>query len=815
MSNSKIKIMRKITLFICCLFAAFHLQSQDLSKIDLSKLTPEQVAMYKQYMATKGGAAAPTTTPVDVNVDRTNIQTTVPANSGSPIYGAYIFNTQNLTFEPKLDIATPTNYIIGVNDEIVIDISGLYEANYKLKVSPEGNIRIPNIGPVRVSGKSIEEATSKIRNEIAKVYQGVSSGETKVNITLGSIRSIRVTIVGDATRPGTYTLPSLASAFNAVYACGGPTEAGSMRQIRVIRNGKTITSIDVYKFLQDGTIENNVILHDDDVIKFEPVKNRVTLTGSLKHTGKFETLDGETLNDLIKYAGGFKEDAYTELATVVRIADNQKKVMDVPSNQFKNFKILPGDEYTFSGILNKFSNRVDITGSVNRPGIYELKDGLTVSQLVQKANGLKEDAFLNRAFITRLRENQIPEVMSFNLGEILNGKNTDIILQKDDRIEIKSLFEYRQNFNVSIVGEVQAPGTFPWVENLTLLDLISQAKGFTIAAATDSIELIRTIKDKDILLQSNQKTIVKKFRIDKNLLSENSEGSIVLENGDQVVVRRIPGYEGIRMVKVEGEVLRPGSYNIISKGDYISDLVKRSGGLTKYAYAEGAFLIRNQKFDESQQKLNNFMTENASTQLKKSSSSSIDANLMQQVGLINLKDITAIDSLQMKLTGTTVLQEIGNTEGLVGINLKKIMQNPKGRFDLKLEEGDIIYIPRELQTIRIIGEVYFPTYVKFQHGLCVKDYLSNAGGASSKANKYKIFVLYPNGTSKSTKNFLGLRIYPRILPGTQIIVPQKQIQITQKMTPGETITVLTSTVSMAALVYSIVSNTINNNTTTP
>ena len=245
MSNSKIKIMRKITLFICCLFAVLNLQSQDLSKIDLSKLTPEQVAMYKQYMATKGGAAAPTTTPVDVNVDRTNIQTTAPVNSGSPIYGAYIFNTQNLTFEPKLDIATPTNYIIGVNDEIVIDISGLYEANYKLKVSPEGNIRIPNIGPVRVSGKSIEEATSKIRNEIAKVYQGVSSGETKVNITLGSIRSIRVTIVGDATRPGTYTLPSLATAFNAVYACGGPTEAGSMRQIRDIRNNKTIPIIDV------------------------------------------------------------------------------------------------------------------------------------------------------------------------------------------------------------------------------------------------------------------------------------------------------------------------------------------------------------------------------------------------------------------------------------------------------------------------------------------------------------------------------------------------------------------------------------------
>lgn len=809
--------MTRFKLIIATLFVFFSISAQDLSKIDLSKLTPEQMEMYKKYMASKGGATA-TTNQLSNDAGQfetrkvvfsDSIQQTLPKNNDTTFFGSYLFTTQNLTFEPKLNIPTPVNYVIGSADEILVDVSGLYEANYKLKVSPEGTIRIPNVGPVKVSGKTIEDAARNIKNEVSKVYQGVGSGETRINITLGNIRSIRVTIIGDVVRPGTYTLPSLATAFNALYACGGPTEKGTMRNVRVIRNGKQIAVIDVYKFLIDGISQNNVLLHDEDVIKIDPYKMRVSVRGAVKHSGRFEVAENESLSELIRYAGGFNDDAYTQMTTVVRFADNQKKVIDVTQTEYKNFKVKAGDDFYFSANTDKFKNRIEIVGSINRPGLYALETCATVRQLIEKAAGLKEDAFMNMAVITRKQANQVPENINFNLGDVLNGKSADIQLQRDDKIEIKSLFEYREGFNVSISGEVKSPGTFPLIENLTLMDLILKARGFKEGASTDSVEVIRIIKDKNLLLADNLKTIVRKFKIDKQLDMNNSDGKFVLENGDQVVVRRLSGFEQIRMVKIEGEVLRPGDYNITSKTEYISDLVKRAGGFTKFAYPTGAFLIRNQQFDNAQLKLNNFLSQTAKNQIQKTTSTDIDASLLQQVGLNSVKGVSAIDSLQQKLNGTEIIGEIEKTEGLVGINLNQIMRNPRGYNDLTLEEGDVVYIPRELQTVRVMGEVFFPTYVRYDKTSCLKKYLNSAGGVSKKALKSKIFVLYPNGTSKSTRSFLGIRFYPRVLPGTQILVPQKQIDISQKMTPGETISVMSSVTSVAALVYSIVSNTLN------
>lgn len=806
---SKIKILGFACLFSISLF------SQDLSKVDMSKLTPDQVEMYKKYMASKGGgAAAIPAAESKVPENRKAEAAASPAANSLSYFGSYLFSNQNLSFEPKLNIPTPSNYVLGTYDELIVDVSGLYEAYYKLKVSPEGTIRIPNVGPVKVAGKTVEDATKSIRSEVSKVYQGVSSGETKININLGDIRSIRVTIIGDAVRPGTYTLPSLATAFNALYACGGPSEAGSMRLVKVIRGGKQIATIDVYKFLTEGVVPNNVMLRDDDVIRIEPYKMRVVIRGSTKISGIFEGIEGEELSDIIRYAGGFKEDAFSKLATLVRIADNQKKVIDVADTDFKKFKIKSGDEYTFSTNPDKFKNRIEIVGSVNRPGVYALETAPTVRQLIDNAAGLKEDAFLKVAVITRKRENLVPEMINFNLGDLMNGKLPDIDLKRDDRVEIANLFEYRQGFNVSISGEVKAPGSYPLVENLTLMDLIVKAKGFTEAASADSIEVIRIIKDKNLLLNSGNKSIVRKFKIDKELDMSGSDGSFLLENGDQVVVRSIPGYENIRMVRLDGEVLRPGAYNIISKKEYISDIIKRAGGTTKYAYPAGAFLIRNQKFDNAQLKLNNFMIQNAKMQLEKSSNNKIDAQLLEQAGLKQTANIEAIDSLQQKLMGTDLLNNIENTEGIVGINLSNIMRNPHGKFDLKLEEGDIIYVPRELQTVRVMGAVYFPTYVRFDKSYKLRDYINGAGGVSTSAQRNKIFVLNPNGTSKSTRSFLGLRFYPKVSPGSQILVPQKQLDIRQKMTTGETISVMSSVTSMAAIVYSIVSTTLNNNKTT-
>jgi len=812
--------MTRFKLIFALLFVVFTMQAQDLSKVDLSKLTPEQIEMYKKYMASKGNATQMGTTDADYmmpenrKLEEAKLVGDTIKKTSINYFGSYLFANQQLSFEPKLNIPTPSNYILGAYDELIVDVSGLYEAYYKLKVSPEGSIRIPNVGPVKVSGRTIEEATRSIRSEVTKVYQGVSTGETKINVSLGNIRSIRVTIIGDAVRPGTYTLPSLATAFNALYACGGPSALGSMRQIRIIRGGKQIATIDVYKFLTDGVIPNNVLLHDEDVIRIEPLKIRVTVKGATKINGVFEGVEGETLSDILRYTGGFKDDAFSQIATLVRIADNQKKVIDVAETDYKKFKIKSGDEYTFSTNPNKYQNRILIAGSVNRPGIYALESGMTVRQLIIKAAGIKEDAFLNMAIVSRKRENLVPQMINFKLGDLLEGKVPDIALQRNDSVHIYSLFDYRQGFKVSISGEVKAPNSYPLVENLTLMDLILKAKGFTEAAATDSIEVIRIIKDKNLLLNSSIKSVVRKFKIDKELNISSSEGGFVLENGDQVVVRSIPGFENIRMVRLDGEVLRPGAYNITSKNEYISDIIKRSGGFTKYAYPEGAFLIRNQKFDDAQIKLNSFMMKNAKSQLEKSSNNKIDAQLLEKAGIKQAGSVEAMDSLQQKLMGADILSNIENSEGVVGINLKNIMSNPRGKYDLKLEEGDLIYVPRELQTVRVLGAVFFPTYVRYDNSYCLKDYINGAGGVSNTALRSKIFVLNPNGTSISTRSFLGFHFYPKVMPGSQIFVPQKQMDIRTKMTTGETILVMTSVTSMAAIIYSIVSSTLNNNKTT-
>jgi len=809
---------RNLIISLAFMFATFTLSSQDLSKVDVSKLTPEQVEMYKKYMSSRQGATqqAAVVNQTEERAVAASESTTSKTSGGTnnTFFGSYLFSSQNLSFEPKLNIATPSNYVLGVYDELNVDVSGLYEATYKLKVSPEGTIRIPNVGNVKVAGRTVEEATRSIRNEVSKIYQGVSSGETKVSVSLGNIRSIRVTVMGEAVRPGTYTLPSLATAFNALYACGGPSETGSMRDVRIIRNGKQIALIDLYQFLTSGTLPNNVLLHDEDVLKIEIAKQRITLNGAIKKSGIFEGIEGETFGDILQYAGGFKDDAFSKIATLVRIVDNQKKVIDIAENEYFQFKIKSGDIYTISSNPDKFENRISVTGSVNRPGIYAFEAGMTVGKLIERAAGLKEDAFLNMAQISRKRDNLVPEMINFNLGDLISGKSADIQLQRNDSIQIFSLFEYREGFKVTISGEVKSPGSYALVENLTLMDLILKARGFTEAAETDSIEVIRMIKDKNILLTKSLKSTVYKFKIDKNLNINNSDGKFVLENGDQVAVRSIPGFESIRMVQLDGEVIRPGAYNITSKKEYISDVIKRSGGLTKFAYPAGAFLIRNQKFDQAQLKLNNFMIQNAKTQLEKLSNNNIDVQLLEQMGIKQNGNFEAIDSIQQKLMGTDILSNIENTEGIVGINLNNIMKNPRGKYDLKLEEGDLIYVPRELQTVRILGAVYFPTYVRYDKTYCLKDYINGAGGVSNSAQRSKIFVLYPNGTSKSTRSFLGFKVYPTIMPGSQILVPQKQMDIRQKMTTGESISVLTSVTSMAAIVYSILSNTLNNNDTT-
>ncbi len=807
--------MNKLKLVLFSFFVVAGLMAQDLSK-----LTPEQLEMYKKYMAGKSSTAntvLPVTTPKD-NVavrkyEQNDSLKIVPDSIKGKteklsVFGSYLFNKQNLTFEPQLNIPTPPKYVLGTYDELVIDISGLYEANYRLKVSPEGIVRIPNVGPVKVGGITIENAARSIKNQVSKVYMGIPSGETRVNVTLGNIRSIRVTVVGEAVRPGTYTLPSLATAFNALYACGGPNEIGSMRDIKVIRAGKTIASLDVYQFLVDGLIANNTVLQDEDIIKIDPYKIQITLSGAVKHPAIFQGLNGETLQSLIRFAGGFADDANKSKITVFRLTENGKTVIDVPENNISSFALKSGDSCNVTKTYNKFDNRVDIEGSIYRPGAYAIEPGLTVKQLIAKADGIKEDAYLNMAYISRKKENQIPQIIGFNLGDVLAGKAEDILLQKDDSVVIQSLFDFREEQKVTILGAVKAPGTFPLVENITLKDLIFRAKGFTEMASTDSVELVRMIKDPQMLLTTNQKSTVQKFALDKDMNFVNGSGDILLENGDQVIVRSISGFEGVRLVKIEGEVINPGSYNIINKAERISDIIKRAGGFTNYAYPKGAFLIRSERISPTEQKLNKIMQENSRNQLEKQSNKTLDATMLRASGATTVQGYSAMDSIQKKLSGSSVVDKIFNPEGVVGLNLNEIMKNRGGKYDLKLEEGDIIYVPRELQTVRVLGEVLFPTIVRYDNSMDLGDYINNSGGFSLNANKSKVFVLYPNGAAKSTKSFLGIRCYPRIEPGARIVVPEKPVEIKNKLTPAETVAILTSISSSIALLYSILKSTI-------
>lgn len=806
-----------------------------LSAQNLNNLTPEQLELYKKY---KGAQTTSTnistaTTQETENPERTITDETIQPKKEKKdlqtleldsldmktldelraarerilakkmpvtpeVFGANLFKDQRLTFEPKLNIPTPSNYILGTNDELIIDISGLYEANYRLKVSPDGTVRIPAIGLVKVSGQTIEVASSNIRNRMSKIYSGVNSGETHINISLGNIRSIRITVVGEATHPGSYTLPSLATAFNALYACGGPGEMGSMRDIKVIRRGKILSNIDMYRFLVDGVAVDNITLQDEDVVKIEPYQKRITITGAVKHIAIFEALPGETLQDLIRFAGGFTENASKLIVTTFRLTDREKTVVDVKESQFATFELKSGDQFLVTTTYDKFDNRVYLTGSVMRQGAYALEPGMTIKQLIAKADGLDENAYLNMAVIYRKVEHSIPEVIGFNLGAILTDKAPDILLQKDDSVRISSLLSFRQTETVSILGAVKAPGSYRLLERLSIKELIFKAKGFTEMAFTDSVELIRIIKDPKILKGTNEKTIVLKFKLDKNLNFNDNDGNFLLQNGDQVIVRTIPGYEDIRMVKVDGEVLQPGSYNILNKTERISDLLKRAGGLTRYAYPVGAYLIRTEKTSGVEGILRQKMVDNAKRQLQAQSPNSIDAKLLKETGGVeNLND------MKEELSGSKSVEQLLKTEGIVGINLKEIMAQPGSNQDLYLEEGDILYVPRELQTVRVLGEVLFPTYVSYGKGQSLRYYISNAGGFSERAQKDKTFVLYANGSAKSTSNFLGFRTYPPIKPGSHIVVPEKPTILKDKISTAELASIMSSIATVAVLVISV------------
>lgn len=561
--------------------------------------TPADINRMRQRINQLQGSPSPSTAPVETNVVRQQPATPIPPTavpaSSIPVFGASLFANANLSFEPNLRIPTPRNYTIGPDDELIVDIYGNAQQTYRPKVSPEGSIRIENLGPIYVNGLTIEQAEQRIVGRLRILYRGLNLANSGIHaqLTLGSVRSIKVTLLGQVVRPGTYTLSSLATVFNALYAAGGPSpERGSFRDIRVYRGNRLVRTLDTYDFLLRADQKNNIRLLDQDIIFVDHYHTRIELAGEVKQPGLYEIWAGETLKNVLTFAGGFTERAYTASINLRRNTPTEQQLRAINAVDVSQFVPQAGDRYVIGSILDRLENKVSVSGAVFRPGEYALSKGLTIRQLVQKAEGLREDAFLNRAILRRLRENLDPELISVDLGKLLRGEVADMALRREDQLTITTLSELREKRTVSIQGAVNKSGTFDFADSMTVANLIVLAEGFTDAAISSRMEIARRVKDDTSGLANNQNVRLITFTIDQHLRLNPSDAQLTLRPFDQVFVRTSSRYEMQRGVSISGEVFYPGAYAIRTSTDRITDLIKRAGGLKPDAYLPAARFMR-------------------------------------------------------------------------------------------------------------------------------------------------------------------------------------------------------------------------------
>ncbi|MDZ7691028.1 MAG: SLBB domain-containing protein [Balneolaceae bacterium] len=648
---------------------------------------------------------------------------------------------------------------------MVIDIWGAAEQTYQKTISPEGTITIANLGPIYVNGLSIEQARDRIRSSLSRIYSGLKAEgdeptDTQARISLGNIRSINVTVLGEVRYPGTYTLPSLATVFNALYSAGGPDSLGTFREIEVIRGDSTAATLDIYDFLIYGNQQDNIRLRDQDIIKIDPYISRVELTGRTKRNGLFELKEPETLQNLLTFAGGFSERAYTKRIKVVGNTETQKRINDLNYPEEAGFNLQNGDSVHVGSVLNRYANRVEIEGAVFRPGDYELQDSTTLHSLIRRAEGLREDAFMNRGLIYREQADLTTEAIPFSIRQVMNNpEEHDIKLQRNDVVQISSIFDMRDNFTVNIVGAVQNPGIYQYAENMNLEDIILQADGFRESAAPYRIEVSRRITGGDSTFVPQETADIFRFRVDENLELRDKADEFTLQPFDKVYVRNSPSYFEQQEVTISGEVLFPGVYTLDEKYMRISDLIQRAGGLTEYSYPQGANLTR--RVDQG----------------------------------IDTTQINIPDSLQRG-------NNLQRSRTRVGIRLEQILENPDTEQDIILRPGDVLEIPKELQTVQIAGEVLYPISVRYNEKMSFRNFIRAAGGATDLGKPKDAYIVYANGEVDRASRFLFFRDYPEVRPGATIFVPAREQQ--RQLTVQERIGILSAIVSMAA----IVSNTI-------
>jgi polysialic acid transport protein len=684
----------------------------------------------------------------------------------SRVFGYDFFQNPKISFAPTINVPTPESYIINTGDELLVEVWGAAESSTTQKVDNQGNIILPMAGKVHVGGLNFVEAKARINTALRKIYAGISAPEgsyAKVytGVSIANIRTVKVNIIGEVEAPGTYSLSALSTVINALYASGGPTENGSFRNIQVVRGGKTIAHLDIYNFLLKGSQEGNINLNDQDVIIVPPYKNQVEVIGFVKREGIYEIKEGEKLSSLVDYFGGFKSNAYKDIMVVERIVGAKREVKEVPFSDAGKFAMQGGDKLLVHKLSDIYHNRISITGAVYQPGNYAYSEGMTVLDLIDKAAGVREEAYLNRAILFRSIDRVDKQSLNFSLKDLLEKKQT-IALQPNDSLHIYGRDSLIAKPMVRIEGAVRKPQKFAYAKGLYPADLIIMAGGFIEGADQTQVQVARQLND------ANFKTISKVYTVS---LSKEGGDSIALEPNDIVTVRYEKGYVPQQVVKIEGEVSFPGFYAILSKEERISSLIERSGGLAPYAYVEGATLVRkkdkNEKDDKAQEK-----------QLKKLKKTD--------------KDLTLIETKEEEKTPEA-------SEYRVGINLKKIMENKNSYQDLVLKDGDVLIIPSEKQTVEVKGLVLAPSLVRYEKGKSTRSYINSAGGFSDNAQKKSVYVVYANGDVKGTSRFLFFRSYPKVAPGALVIVPEKPEK--KSLSTTETVSVMTALTTLAILIY--------------
>ena len=719
----------------------------------------------------------------DLNQDRYNNNQNRPRENNQPplsetqkrIFGAPIFQNAYLDFAPNLRLATPKNYILGPDDELIVDIYGNSVDNFRLKVSPEGTVKMLNLAPVYVSGLSIEQASERIISRLRQAFSSLNrpGSGTYANITLGNIRTINVIVTGEVARPGSYSVSSLSTAFNALYASGGPTENGSYRKIEVIRNNNVVAKFDLYEFIVDANLKNNITLQDQDIIMVYPYQARVELIGEVKREGIFEASISDTFADLIRYAGGYTSKAYTATIRYERNTGKELKIGLISADEATGFIPKNGDLYEIGEILNRYENSVSVEGSVYRPGFYAIEEGsMTVKELISKAEGLKEDAFVNRAILKRNNEFLEAEVLSFDLGKLVRGEIADIPLRRGDQLMIKSVTELKAKETISIQGATNKSGTFPYAEGMTVSDLIYLAGGYSEGATPYRIEVARRVKNDSALAEASPTTQILTFDVSRDLqiLPENQRFELM--PFDIVFVRKAPSYEEQKTIVLEGEVMYPGRYAILNNAERISDVIQRAGGLKSSAYLAGARLTR--KISRIQQQ---------------------DIQLLENLGNNPVMGQSPVESQSLASTSTSTPKTVDRQ--LVGLDMVSILQTPAQSANILVQDGDSIQIPRQVETVRIIGEVLNPSLVNYDPAFSFNDYISQAGGYTDHARKNKAYVAYANGRLDRTKRLLFFPLRPEITPGTTINVPAKVVKSGRDTTTGERIAILSLLTTLA------------------